>query len=462
MHTLMSNVHNYMLFGKRKKMPQTYISECEPERMGMVKKKFVNSQPIMKNSFFIKCVIVIFTIFSVGISSGISAQKKNVDMAAKLVGKTDQLGEARRLIKEAMTHPSTKDQARTWFVGGLIEWRSYEADLRKLEINPKDGSVKPGDMASKILTGYSMFMQALNLDTVPDRKGRVKPKFTKDINTLLDAHAYDLYRAGAVRYNEKKYYPEAYTGFLVAADLAGTTGYEKAAKMMPDSVRADSYYYAGLSAYVSNKRDEALKCFYMAERTGMRSPDLYLYLMTLWEEIARDNITRRTEAKDSLLALTERGYKHYGIKPPAFISRMTHIMLSEGRICEIDSILTGTIAANPINPLPLELRGWVRETAGHFHDAVIDYKAAAELPDVSFGALTRLAYLLYQEALEQKEKLSGSVRKQRAARQAIITDILEPARVYAKRARELATQEREQKQIDNLLENIEYTFALLK
>lgn len=405
-------------------------------------------------------VIVMFLLLSVAVSA--SAQKKNVDMAAKLIGKTDQLGEARRLIKEAMEHPSTKEQARTWFVGGLIEWRSYEADRRILEINPEDGSVKPGDMASKILNGYDMFMRALALDTVPDKKGHVKPRFTKEINTLLDAHAYDLYRAGAVRYNEKRYYPDAYTGFKVAADLAGMSGFEKAALMMPDSVRADSYYYAALSAYVSNKHDEALSCFVLAENSGYSSSDLYMYQMALWEEIARDDITRRDQAKDSLLAITERGYALCGVNPPVFISRMTHIMLFDGRAAELDSILTGAIEANLDNPLPLELRGWVRESAGNIYGAVADYKSAAALPDVSAGALTRLAYLLYQYSLERKAKLSGTVRQQRAARQAIITETLEPAREYAQRARAMATGEREQKQLDNLLENIEYTFALLK
>ncbi len=416
----------------------------------------------MRSSSIIRCIVALFAVSFAGLPQQVVAQKKNVDMAAKLVGKTDRLGEARRLIKEAMEHPSTKQQARTWFVGGLIEWRSYEADYRKLEINPKDGSVKPTDMASKMLTGYDMFMHALQLDTVPDRKGRIKPRFTKDIHTLLDAHAYDLYRSGAVKYNEKKYYPEAYTGFRVAADVAGTPGYVKAAKMMPDSVRADSYYYAGLSAYVAHKRQEALECFFLAEKTGMRSSDLYLYRMSLWEEIARDDITRRDQAKDSLLALTARGYALYGINPPAFISRMTHIMLSDGRYAELDSVLTGAVATNPDNPLPLELRGWVRESAGNLQGAVADYKTAAQLPEVSSGALIRLAYLLYQHALEEKEKLTGPVRKQRTARQAIIANILEPARTYARRARAMTTVEREQKQLDNLLENIEYTFAILK
>lgn len=37
----------------------------------------------------------------------VSAQKANVDQAAKLSGKTDQLNQARNLIKQAMENPET-------------------------------------------------------------------------------------------------------------------------------------------------------------------------------------------------------------------------------------------------------------------------------------------------------------------------------------------------------------------
>lgn len=38
----------------------------------------------------------------------VSAQKANVDQAAKLSGKTDQLNQARNLIKQAMENPETQ------------------------------------------------------------------------------------------------------------------------------------------------------------------------------------------------------------------------------------------------------------------------------------------------------------------------------------------------------------------
>lgn len=131
------------------------------------------------------------------------AQKKNVDAAWRLVGKTESVDEARKLLKEAMEDEKTGSQARTYYVAAMVEWRSFEADQRKREINPKDASVTDDAMTSKLLQGYRYMLKALPLDSMPDKKGRIKPRYSNDILSQLDAKAYDLYRAGAISYAAK-------------------------------------------------------------------------------------------------------------------------------------------------------------------------------------------------------------------------------------------------------------------
>ena len=245
---------------------------------------------------------------------GASAQKKNVDAAWKLVGKTDGLAESRKLIKEAMAHNQTKDQARTWFVAAMIEWGSYDADVRKREINPKDLSVKDADMTAKLLDGYRYLLKALPLDSLPDRKGRVKPKYSAQILAALDGKAYDLYRAGAISYAAKNYYPQAYDGFMAAASLATNPRMIRAQRMLPDTLRREIYYYAGLSAYGGNEPRHALRAFNRAEEFGKDSAPMYLYSMAIWEKFARDSISLRDESRDSLLAISTRGYRRHGIR----------------------------------------------------------------------------------------------------------------------------------------------------
>ena len=68
------------------------------------------------------------------------AQKANVDQADKLAGKTDQLNNARNLIKQAMEDPQTKNEARTYYVAGKIEMDAYDNATKTQMINPDDPS----------------------------------------------------------------------------------------------------------------------------------------------------------------------------------------------------------------------------------------------------------------------------------------------------------------------------------
>ncbi len=389
-------------------------------------------------------------------------QKKNVDAAAKLIGIPEKAAEARRLIKEASSTEPTINQARTYYVATLIEWRDYEADIRKREINPKDATVTDLGMADKIMNGYQHLLKALELDSVPNRKGKIKPQYSRDLIGMLDAHAFDLYRAGAIYYNNKKYYPEAYNGFISAARHGKDPRLSHSMRLLNDTVIADAYYFAGLSAYASSEYDKALEAFESAASTGMNSPELLLYQMTIWETLARKDKALEHKAHDALLRLSKDGYYRYGIKHPAFLSRMTQIFLADGRTEEILGILNHCIQMSPKAWLPYGLRGWANEQAGNDVESVNDYKMAASLPYVSAQMLLRGAHKLYRFAHQQKNSLSGSKKKQRAQRDEIITQLLEPAKVMAVEASKGLTDQREIELVNNLLENIDYDESLLK
>lgn len=410
----------------------------------------------MRNTRF--CILLVLVLACMGAS----AQKKNVDAAWKLVGKTDGLSESRKLIKEAMTNDQTKDQARTWFVGAMIEWGSYDADVRKREINPKDASVKDADMTAKLLDGYRYLLKALPLDSLPDKKGRVKPKYTSQILAALDGKAYDLYRAGAISYAARKYYPQAYDGFMAAASLATDPKMLRAQKLLPDSLRREIYYYAGLSAYGGNEPRRALRAFNRAEERGKDSAPLYLYSMAIWEKFARDSISLREEAQDSLLAISTRGYKRHGIREPEFLSRMTQIYIATGQTDSIRSILDRQVQLTPEEWLPLGLRGWVNESVGRMDAAALDYKLAAEHPDMSAKMLMRGAHTLYRIAQSKKEQIKGTRRQRRQMSQDLIDVYLTPAANMARRAREKTTDAKELELIGNILDSIDYLSALLK
>lgn len=407
-----------------------------------------------------KRILLIFIAFILYATPQGLAQKKNVEMANKLLG-AGKLSEARNYLRDAMTTHPTDSDARTWYLAGLIEFKSYDNDIRKRQINPKDATVKNSEMADKALNGYKYFLTAQHLDSLPNRKGKIKPRYTKEILEELDKHAYDIYRAGAIKYNEKKYYPDAYTGFMASARIASNPLMEKAPKLMSDSLRADSYYYAGISAWAAGIPDTALNAFNLAIQSGLDNPDVYVFKMAIRESMLKSN-PESYALKDSLFNICKEAYKKYGISNHAFISRMIDILNHYGRSEEALKILNSQIIATPNECFLYGLRAWTNEQLGLDDDAVYDYRKAAEMRDVEALTLLRGAHKLYRMGAKMKEQLSGTKKQQTAKRRAIIDDFLNPAHEMALRARALSTDTDEITLIDNLLENIDYASTIIK
>ena len=189
------------------------------------------------------------------------AQKANVDQASKLAGKTSDLNNARNLIKQAMENPETANDARTYFVAGKIEFDAYDNATKAQMINPDDPSAKPAVMADELMNGYKYFLKALPLDSLPDEKGKVKPRFSKDILNKIAGHANDFFTAGANYFNEKMYYPQAYEAFIVYGDLPESGFMGKAAALIPQDQIGTAYFNAGLSAYSGNNVEKSAEAF---------------------------------------------------------------------------------------------------------------------------------------------------------------------------------------------------------
>ncbi|MDE6577270.1 MAG: hypothetical protein K2K58_03765 [Muribaculaceae bacterium] len=79
------------------------------------------------------------------------AQKLNVEQAAKLSGKADQLNQARELIQKAMENPETKDDAKTYYTAGKIEFDAFDNATKTKMINPNDPAANAVTMADELI-----------------------------------------------------------------------------------------------------------------------------------------------------------------------------------------------------------------------------------------------------------------------------------------------------------------------
>lgn len=381
------------------------------------------------------------------------AQKANVDQAAKLAGKTDQLNNARNLIKQAMENPETKNDARTYYIAGKIEFDAFDNATKAKMINPNDPSAQGTAMADELMQGYKYFLKALPLDSLPNEKGQVKPRFSKDIINRIAGHTGDFFSAGADYFNNKDYYPQAYEAFMTYGELPESGMLGKMAALVDPGQVATSFFNAGLSAYSGNSVEESAKAFKKARLAGYEQPEGYIYEIACWQNIAQRDESRMKDAQDQILDVARAGHEKFGLEQPIFINNMINSIVSDGNIDQALSELNEVIAANPDNANLYGLRGYVYDRAEKDNESEADYRKAASLPDVDFETLKNASKKIFRVGTMKWNELEGSSPEINAARQDIKTNYFEASKTIAEKAKAMQPDDSD---ILNVLESINY------
>jgi len=188
------------------------------------------------------------------------AQKANVRKAKDKAlngDKPDFVG-ARDAIKLALNDSTTKDDAETWYVAGLIGNKQSEGEYKKAILNIKFDTLSKG---RAIIESYHYLVQANKLDNMPDSKGKVKPKYAKEIKTILKDYYNDqhnLVEYGGYQYG-KQDFRGAFNTFQIYLDIPLMDLMNKEIKL--DSVYNRIKYFAGVSASAANMHEKAFSIF---------------------------------------------------------------------------------------------------------------------------------------------------------------------------------------------------------
>ncbi len=386
----------------------------------------------------------------VAAAGSMSAQKQVVDQAQKLAGKNDKIAEARGLIQQAASNPETQNDARTYFVAGKIEYDAFDNSFKKQMINPNDPSVKPLEMGEQLINGYNNFIKALSLDSVPNAKGEIKPKFSKDIASRLSGHFNDYFNAGGSFYNEKKFYPEAYEAFMIYGQMPSKPYASKEVKATPDSVVNTAFFNAGISAYAGNNLEAGANAFKHARLNNSDNPQNYIYELACWQYLAGQDSTKVDRAKNEILEIAQAGHKKFGLSQPIFVNNLINSLVLDNKIDEALAEVNALVAANPENASLYGLRGYVNDRKGDDEASVEDYKKAASLPDVDFETLKNAAKKIFKVGTQKWNNIEGATPEQRNE---IKTKYFQYAKDITDKAK---TMNAEDSDLQYVIENIDY------
>jgi len=378
--------------------------------------------------------IIALAFCAVAVSS-ICAQKQAVDQAGKLAGKLPEIGQARQLIKGAMENPETANDAKTYFTAGKIEMDAYDQARAVQMINPNDESVKPLEMGQQLLNAYQYFLKALPLDSLPDEKGKVKPKYSKNIISNIASHTNDYFTSGANFFNEKKYYPEAYESFMVYANMPDQTFFtEKNRPAIPDTDRATAYFNAGLAAYSGNEVLKSAEAFKKARLAGYAEPEPYIYEIACWQNIMQKDSTMEATAKVKIMDVAKAGYEKFGIEPNIFLNNMVNSLVIDDKMQEALDFLNGVIAKNADNANLIGLRGFIYDRMGDDDSSEADYRKAASLPNVDFETLKNASKKILRVGQKKWNQIEGASAEATAARKNVRQNYFQAAMDIAEKA----------------------------
>ncbi|MCH5238892.1 MAG: hypothetical protein J1F38_01590 [Muribaculaceae bacterium] len=391
----------------------------------------------------------------IGATTAMFAQVTLVKQAEKLSGKPDKLEEARGLIKQAMANPETKDQAYTYYVAGKIELDAYDNGYKTRMINPGDASASVDALGQELLGFYNYALQALPLDSLPNEKGQVKPKYSKDLINKIKGHQSDFYSVGADYYNEQKFYPEAYDAFMIYASLPEKFLGPNNGLITPEQAAA-AFFNAGLAANQGGNIDASAEAFKQARLMGYDKPEATIFEIACWQTIAQNDNDRANETMARIKDAAQFGLDNFGMENPIFLNNLINVLVNDNQSDEALAKLNDLIAANPDVANLYGLRGYIYDRLENDDASVADFRKAASLPTVDFETLKNASNKLYRVGTSKLNSLEGNSPEINAAREDVKNNYFLQAQKYAEQANLLQPGD---PYIQNILDSIDYAIT---
>jgi tetratricopeptide (TPR) repeat protein len=360
------------------------------------------------------------------------AQKKVVNEAQGIAkGTNANFNEARDLIKGALENAETKDDPKTWYVAGFIEDQQFSAERMKQLLGQQPNEPV---MYTALMNVLPFFERAYELDQKPDAKGKVKPKYVKDIKGILSAdHVYYI-NAGAYYFDAKDYQKayDAFQQYLKIADLPMFKG-ERVAER--DSNFMTVQFYAAVAATQLNNSELAIAALTRAKDTDFRANDIYQYLIYEYQQI-NDSVSIEKTLEEGLKKFPEEKY---------YLLNLINTYIYSNRNEKAIEYLKTAIEQEPTNAQLYDVMGRVYESGlKDYANAEVYFSKALEIDPDYIEALSNLGRVYYNQGvnkLGEANMINDTKQYQEEATRA--KDLFKKALPYFEKALQQKPDERE-------------------
>ena len=368
----------------------------------------------------------------VAASSASFAQKKAVKEAQGIAkGDKADFTEARALIKGALENPETKDDAQAWYVAGFIEDQQFSAERTKQILGQQPNEPVMYEALGAILP---YFKKAYELDQLPNEKGKIKPKYSKDIKSILGADHVYFFNGGAYYFDQKDY-KKAYDFFNQYLEISELPMFEGTQTAEKDSTFMTVQFYAAVAATQLQDSPIAIKALERAKSSDFRLNDVYQYLSYEYKQ-AGDSV--------NYVKTLEEGYAKFP-NEEFFLMSLIDAYIQSSQNEKAISYLNTAIAQKPSDSQLYHALGIVYETGiKDYAKAEETFKKALEVNPESVESMSALGRIYYNQAVnKQGEANMINDSKKYQEELTIAKDLFKQALPYFHKAHEMKPSESE-------------------
>ena len=335
-----------------------------------------------------KIILSLFLVISFTLSF---AQKANVSKAKnKALMESPDFAGAREAIKLALNDSTTKNLAETWYVAGLIGNKENEALYQKALLKmPFDTLVK----GKALMESYDYFVNAVKLDQLPDAKGKVKLRFSKDIKGYLKDYytiQQNLIAYGAYQF-EKKNYEGAVKTFEAYLEIPKMPLMNNEIKM--DSTYNMITYYTAAAAANAKMNDKAISIY-----EGLK--DKKYETKSVYQSLYQEYVEKKDTA--NFVKTLKEGTDLF----PAdvwFLQNLINYYIFSGKTKEALDYLDKAIEREPNLAHYRYVKGNLDESLGNIDEAILAFDKAIELDPTMADAYAGKGRLYFNKAVKMSD-----------------------------------------------------------
>ncbi len=385
------------------------------------------------------------SILSVCAVMGLSAfgQASVVKEAENAQKKGQPYEEVVKIITPAFTNPETAQLVTTYIIPGKAGFATYDKmyELNALGQLPAGGEKT---RAVALLGGYDYLMKALPLDSLPDEKGKVKAKHSKEIFKTIGGH-YNDYNVVAVDFWGLEDWENAYRAWDIYCNLPSDPRFSSSIPMVPaDSTLSEIMYNRSLAAFQTGDMNRTLKSFMQAKDKGYTKKSLYDYA-----------IAAAYSAGDvaAVEALCLEALPLYGKEDSRYIGQLINNYLEKKDYKGGLEMINTAIENDPSNGQYHVIRGILYEQEGIQGDSKAEFKTAMDLDPQNSQAVYNYGRMIYNEGVKANDEAPTDPAEYGKVKAQKIDPIMKEAAGYFEQAWQL---DNENKDALNLLYQVYY------